>query len=164
MSIFLLLLGTPDEPQTYSLAFKNKYHQLVCTLSTTSPTTHLIDQVLMRGHPPVPLWSVWRSCSRAVLEPQEDETEEAEGSANPCWAGSQRSQSGPTVHLAWKLGHHRWDCPAQSWRWQHTPHRWVTPLWPLSRHLAQAGLLKPGSLNQYVDSNQKNYATQKNPY
>lgn len=47
---------------------------------------------------------------------QEDETEEEEGSANPCRGGSQRDQSGSAVHPTWKLGHHRWDCPAQSWR------------------------------------------------
>ena len=68
------------------------------------PTTHLIDRVLMRGHPPVPLWSVWRSCSRAAPVPQEDETEEEEGSANPCQGGSQRGQSGPAVPLPWN-----WD-------------------------------------------------------
>ncbi|KAJ7408775.1 hypothetical protein WISP_118697 [Willisornis vidua] len=60
----------------------------MCTLSTTSPPTHLIDQVLMRGHPLVPLWSVWRSCSRAVQVSQEDEREEVEGSANP-WQGGE---------------------------------------------------------------------------
>lgn len=53
-----------------SLALENKHHQLVCTLSTTSPATHLIDQALMRGHPPVALWSVRRSCSRAVPVPR----------------------------------------------------------------------------------------------
>lgn len=47
---------------------------------------------------------------------QEDETEEEEGSANPCQGRSWRGQSEPAVPLAWKLGHHRWDCPAQSWR------------------------------------------------
>lgn len=151
VSIFLLLLDAPDEPQTYSLAFEIKHLPLVCTLSTTSPPTHLIDQVLMRGHPPVRLWSVWRSCSRALPVPQEDETEEEEGSANPCQGRSQRGQSGPAVPLPWKLGHRRWDCPAQSWWWQHPPHRWVTPLWPLLRHLAQAGLLRAGNLNQCVD-------------
>lgn len=71
MSIFRLLLDAPDEPQTYSLASESRYHQPVCTLSTTSPPTHLIDRELMRGHPPVPLWSVWRSCSRAVPVPRQ---------------------------------------------------------------------------------------------
>lgn len=48
----------------------------------------------MCGHPPVPLWSVWKICSRAAQVAQQDEREEAAGSANPQRGGE----------LVWPIG------------------------------------------------------------
>lgn len=127
MSIFLLsffLLDTLDDPQTYSLAFENKLYQLVCTLSTTSPTTHLNDQALMRGHPLVPLWSVWKSYSQAAQMPQQDEREEVEGLANPQRGGEPARPIGANRASAVEIRTPQvgLSCPDGAMT-PHTPHR-----------------------------------------
>jgi len=117
MSVFLLsflLLNALEEPQTYSLAFENKSHQLVCPCPPHPQQHTLSTECWCVGIP----WSLCGQCGRAAAGQCRCPSKMREGRqrARPIRSevGSQCGQSGSAVLLLWKLGHRRWDSPVRT--------------------------------------------------